>query len=404
MDAMSGKKYGKFLFNKGKRALDDNTIGLVPFIKYDNAIQYFHRASLIFLVSSQHREASECLVECARIHSKYLKEERDAAFFLIQAAEIYLKVDKNESISLFKAALQRFCDMGDFTIAANLQFEVAEIHFGLRNMEDAAIAFRRSADLYAFLPDRSNYCLRMSATCYTAINEYKIAGDLFLLVAESYTQSNMQKFNCNEMLLSCIFCQIALSEEGDNSQKYAKILDFSINLEDVNFIWKGCKEAMFVRNLIKARIDCNIHDFADHMYHWNLARPLEMFQILILKTFIHKEIQAEIANKNALQKQARKEAEKKISHAERRRKKRLNKRADSDSDSDNGSNSDNASESTGSDSGSDDGGINDNGDNEDRINQSSGINELDEDDHNGEIPEELKDANKTDKKYEKKWK
>lgn len=413
---LTAKMKGKVMWEKGKKALDKPILSAAQFIKYDEAVQYFHRSALIYLACSRWREAAESLVECARIHSRFLKEERDAAMFLIQAAEITLRFEKNDAIRHFKSAIKIFCDIGDFLKAGNLQYEVAELQYGLRNMEEAAQAYRRCADLLASNRDRSDYCIYMSALCYTDIKEYKIASDLFVLVAEGSIQSNLRKMNSRTMLLYSVFCRIALPAEphDDNSfNKYEEILAYSESLEKLDFSWRGSKEALFIVNMVKARKAFDLHAFADHMYHWNLVKPLLRFQIVILKSVIHAEIQAEIDRKEKERDLARKEAERRIRRAERRRKKRLQRAANKDDDDGSGSDSDSdkgsdaGSESTDSEKSADD-------DSEIDGNEANPVDDVlkdlaheyddEEDEKKAPIPNHLKDANKTDKKYEKKWK
>ena len=409
---LSDKMRGKMLWEKGKKALDKPILSVAPFIKYDEAVQYFHKSALMYLACSRWREAAECLAECARIHSRFLKEERDAAIFLIQAAEITLKFEKNDAIRHFKSAIKIFCDIGDFLKAGNLQYEVAELQYGLRNMEEAAQAFRRGADLLASNPDRSDYCLYMSALCYTDIKEYKIACDLFMLVAEGSIQSNLRQLNSRTMLLCSVLCRVGLQAEPDDHNsvnKYEDILAFSESLEKLDFKWRGSKEALFVVNVIKARKEFDLHAFADHIYHWNLVKPLLRFQIVILQSFIYAEIQAEIDRKEKERDLARREAERRIRNAQRRRQKRLQREANkSDDDSDSGSDrgSDSGSESTESEKSADE--ESDDGDEADPVDDvlKDLANEFDDEDDEKKapIPDHLKDANKTDKKYEKKWK
>ena len=103
---LSGKRKAKMLYNKGLKALDKLILPQAPFLKYDDAVQYFHQSALVYLSCSKWREAAESLLECARIHRKFLKEERESAIFLTEAANILLRVDKRDAIKRLKPPLK----------------------------------------------------------------------------------------------------------------------------------------------------------------------------------------------------------------------------------------------------------------------------------------------------------
>ncbi|CAM9201025.1 unnamed protein product, partial [Ectocarpus fasciculatus] len=266
-----------------------------PFLKYDEGLKYFNRASLVYLACSRWREAADSLLECARIHLRFLKEDREAAIFLTQAAEATFKIDKNETIKHLKSAIKIYCDIGDFLKAGTLQSEVADMQYELKNFEEAAMGYRRAADFFSSLPDRSDYCLFMAANCFCEIKEYRIASDIYLLVAEGCVQSNLRKFNARTMLLNSILCKMdtrAAEDDEGSLNKYELLLEQSASFERIDFSWRGSKEAFFVKNIIQTRLTYNLNDFADHIYHWNNVKPLSRFNILILR-IIESEIQAE---------------------------------------------------------------------------------------------------------------
>lgn len=412
---LSGKRKAKMLYNKGLKALDKLILPQAPFLKYDDAVQYFHQSALVYLSCSKWREAAESLLECARIHRKFLKEERESAIFLTEAANILLRVDKRDAIKQFKAAIKIYCDIGDFSKAGNLQFEVAELQYELKSTEEAAVAYRRAADFYSPNPDRSDYCLFQAAECYGQVKQFKIAADLYLLVAEGCTQSNLRKFNSRPMLLNHMLCNMAIMDEvseDPESEPFITRLDelvtLSKKLEDIDFSWRGSREQKFFSNIVSTIKSFSMHDFADHIYHWNLVKPFTSFQISVMKTF-HDYIKFVLDKREKVRQLAQKEQERRLRRAERRRKKReMREEADADTNSDEGS--DAGSEGSSDIQSSDHDGSADNKSDSDSSKEDEVenlINDLDkepgDEDEKVELPDELKDSHKATRTFEKKW-
>lgn len=404
---LKGRRRAKHLFKMGMLALDKRIMREAPFLKYDEGLMYLNRSALVYLTCSRWREAADALLECARIHLKFLKEEKEAAIFLTQAAEATSKIDKNESIKHLKSAIKIYCDLGDFVKAGALQSEVADVQYELKNFEEAAIAFRRAADFFSSIPDRSDFCLFMAANSFCEIKEYRVASDIFMLVAEGCVQSNLRKFNSRGMLLNSILCKFETSATEDDighAKKYDALLQQCGSYEKIDFSWRGSKESLFVRNIIRSRLAYNIHDFADHIYHWNNIKPLSRYNILILRD-VWSEIQAELDAREAAKLKARMEIEKRERRAARRKLKRQRKEENGlDNDSDDGS--DGAlSSSDGSEKNSVD---------DDEFNPTTESMKLvdtltqeleadDEDEIEIELPDDLKDKYKSIKSHEKRW-
>ena len=410
---LRGRRRANYLFKMGMKALDKRIMTEAPFLKYDEALQYLNRSALVYLSCSRWRSATDSLLECARIHLKFLKEEKEAAILLTQAAETTSKFDKNETIKHLKSAIKIYCDLGDFVKAGTLQSEVADMQYELKNFEEAAIAFRRAADFLSNIPDRSDHCLFMAANCFCEIKEYLVASDLYMLVAEGCVQSNLRKFNARPMLLNSILCKLSTPIAEDDTggeKKYQTLLDQNVSLEKIDFSWRASKESLFVKNVIKSRLSYDIHDFADHIYYWNNVKPFNRFNIVLLR-ILQKEIQLELDSREAAKMKARLEIEKRERRAERRRLKRLKKAENDsdDSDSDSGSDAGDSSSDSGEGSGESENDIDPTSESAKLVNsvvQALDVNDDDEqevEEGKIELPDHLKDKYKATKSHEKKW-
>lgn len=285
----------------------------------------------------------------------------------------------------------------------------------MKSTEEAAVAYRRAADFYSPNPDRSDYCLFQAAECYGQVKQFKIAADLYLLVAEGCTQSNLRKFNSRPMLLNHMLCNMAIMDEvseDPESEPFITRLDelvtLSKKLEDIDFSWRGSREQKFFSNIVSTIKSFSMHDFADHIYHWNLVKPFTSFQISVMKTF-HDYIKFVLDKREKVRQLAQKEQERRLRRAERRRKKReMREEADADTNSDEGS--DAGSEGSSDIQSSDHDGSADNKSDSDSSKEDEVenlINDLDkepgDEDEKVELPDELKDSHKATRTFEKKW-
>jgi hypothetical protein len=61
----------------------------------------------------------------------------------------------------------------------------------------------------------------------------------------------------------------------------------------LDYLWRRSKEKLFIRNVIKARMELDMHSFADHLYYWTNVRPLNELRTILLKV-VYNELQMSI--------------------------------------------------------------------------------------------------------------
>jgi hypothetical protein len=65
--------------------------------------------------------------------------------------------------------------------------------------------------------------------------------------------------------------------------KYEALFSMNEQFERIDYLWRRSKEKLFVRNIIRARTDVDIHALADHLYYWSNVRPLNSCRTILLK-------------------------------------------------------------------------------------------------------------------------
>jgi tetratricopeptide (TPR) repeat protein len=297
----------KKLMAKAEKSLHAKLIMNGFFLKFETSAFQYYQAALSFRACSIWRDAGYCLVRCAYLHQYRLRNLLEAALIYSEAAEVYEKIDKGESMKNYKHSISLYCDLGRFDIAGKIQKKLATSHLRLKHYEEAAEGFRKASDFLSNIPDQSDYCLEKAAECLIELGEYQAASDLYTIIAESYAQSNMKYFNCRDKLFRSIMCLFAKPmepeeideddynaiDDGGSAQKYANIRSVIASHERIDVLWRCSKEVKFINNIIECREEYDQNDFADHLYYYHTAKSLQRVDLKMLKV-VADEIQDEL--------------------------------------------------------------------------------------------------------------
>ncbi len=322
------KKRGKQLSDKADALLEagmGGKLAIAAFLKYDDCAGFFYRSSISYRASGRYRESGDALVRCAKMHQK-LKLFLEAATLFTEAADVYIKVDKGECVRAFRSAISIYCDAGKFDIAARMERKVAHMHFQSKHWEDACFHYKKAANFLAGEAqlDQADNCLEFAVICLEEMSELHKAQSLLETVAKNCTEQNLRRFNAkwhlfNALLMMLheplVFAYTDVTEvilkpgiiqkdiitvdmvvERDSNEKYRKILAKSREYEQMDFMFRVSKECLFIDNLIKMRLEFDIHGCMDHIYYWNNVRPLERFQLKYIKVVVE-EIRTELARR-----------------------------------------------------------------------------------------------------------
>jgi len=68
-----------------------------------------------------------------------------------------------------------------------------------------------------------------------------------------------------------------------SKNKYSEISVKVAEYEQFDYLWRCAKEVEFFSNIIRFRLEFDIHNLVDHIYYWNNVRPLTRHQLILLK-------------------------------------------------------------------------------------------------------------------------
>ena len=335
MDAISAQLYrhrkrGQKFYDLAESSLVQK-LKSAEFLRLDVAAFFFYLSSVSFRCCSRWTDAAASLVRCAEIHLK-AKMSQEAAVLYSEASEVVNKTDREEGKRSAKKAIAIYCDMGRFDIAGRMERKLAKAEFHMGHWEEAAQHYRKSANFLAgeMMLDQSDACIEKSAECYINMHELADAARMYIILAEGCKESNLRRFNARSKIFMALLCHIGIPmtlneivlppvvdwrgdprerdkdeieedtkkltlEEWNRStdEKYDNVLKLMSEYEAIDFMWASAKDQVFLKNIITARRAYDKHELADHLYHWNMVRPLDRVQLRLLRVLVD-EVQHEL--------------------------------------------------------------------------------------------------------------
>lgn len=237
--------------------------------KYEEAAEMFTKAANLFKVAKQWNDAGSAFEQTARCHLK-CDSPHEAATAYSDAANCYKKTDAQRAILLYKEGVALQIDMGRFTTAAKLQKEIAELHEGENNLEEAMDAYQTAADYYLGEESNSaaNQCLLKVAGFAAATSDYKRAIEIYEQVAMSSLESTLLKWSVKDYFLRAGICHLA----SEGAQAAATALE-RYKQEDTSFA--STREGTFLENITRAYEDLDIDDFMDKVKEYDEISRLD---------------------------------------------------------------------------------------------------------------------------------
>ncbi len=327
------KKRGKYLTKRAQEILVEGTQGkasnaIAAFLKHDDAASMFYKGHVSYKASGRFREAADSLILCAKMY-EHQKMFLEAGTLYTEASDLYNKVDKGECVRTLRKAISIYCDAGKFEISARMERKVADMHFESKHWEEAAFHYRKAANFLAGeqLLDQSDLCLMKASTCFAELGELEKVKELEEMCAYGSVQSNLRRFNARGHIMSAVMTLLAKPinyQYGNVTEKILRhgmqdfkhvepedvikeatvgkydVISIAINeYDNLDYMWKPCKEKQFLQNVVKFRLEWDLHNLVDHIYYWNNVRPLSRFHLRYLKCVVD-EITTEEARKKEL--------------------------------------------------------------------------------------------------------
>lgn len=284
----------------------------------DSTAFNYYLESVDLRVKGQWKNGGDKLIRCAEQYST-LRMFLEAAAVYCEAGDCYLKVDKDEAQKAWAQAVKIFCDLNHYDISGRLEKRMADMHFGFKHYEDAALHYRKAANFLLNEPDQSDACLERSAEALIWNGDCEQSHLIYENIGISCAKTNLRSFQANRMLMMAILCLfgteiiVTMPSDADHHHhkkkhkdeperervyskpdhlvvlqhryqvKYDEIKQKIAEYDTFTATWSICKERRFVSNLLAFRMEENFNQLVDHIYYWNNIRPLSAVALKLLK-------------------------------------------------------------------------------------------------------------------------
>eukprot|EP01006_Ploeotia_vitrea_P009390 TRINITY_DN22014_c0_g1_i1.p1 TRINITY_DN22014_c0_g1~~TRINITY_DN22014_c0_g1_i1.p1 ORF type:complete len:315 (-),score=-0.15 TRINITY_DN22014_c0_g1_i1:31-975(-) len=267
--------------------------------KFEEAFNYFKVAANAYKLNDQFQESGDCYMkanECAAVVDGS-STSTDCINMLIEAANVYKRVDLVKAIETFNKAVQIYCDSQRIGQAARYQKEIAEMLENDNNLDMALIAYEKAADLYskdnkasaakdcnlkvAFIYS-SNACGLAADTSSedpnknnTIIQYFQKASNIYATIGEEALKSKLGSFSAKGHFFNSLLCTLALGDEVELDQKLNQY-------KNLDHTFGSSRECTFIEKLKESISNCSIEDFSNACSDFDRITPLDPWKTSML--------------------------------------------------------------------------------------------------------------------------
>jgi alpha-soluble NSF attachment protein len=265
--------------------------------RYEEAFNYYKAAANAYKLSDDYSDSGDCYLkasECAGVMDENVASV-DAVNMIIEAANVYRRVDITKAIDSFGKAIQIYLDTARIGQAARYQKEVAEIFEQDGNMEAALESYETAANLYSKDNKKSNAkdCnLKVATMCSTAacalandksdptnatkaVEQFQRAAQIFESIGKESLESKLGAFSAKGYFFQALLCTMALGDEVAIEQKLT-------NFKNSDHTFPNSRECQFVEKLVSCFQSMSVEDFATAAAEFDRITPLDPWKTSVL--------------------------------------------------------------------------------------------------------------------------
>lgn len=244
--------------------------------KYENAKELYQKAANQYKVEKLWSEAGDAFVKVAECEIK-MKSQHEAASTFKDAASCFKKSNPEEAYIYFNEAITLYCEIGRFTTAGKLEKEIAEIHEGEGETEEAIEHYQKAADYFTGEDQHSaaNPCLLKVAYFSAELEKYESPIEIFEDIGKASLASNLLKFNAKSHFLDAGILKIV---SGDTVAANLAIQKYT----DLDYTFASSRECQFLVDLVAAVEAFDEAAFTDHVFNYDNISKLVPWRITML--------------------------------------------------------------------------------------------------------------------------
>lgn len=175
----------------------------------EEAAELYHQAANLYKKHSKWNEAGKAFIRVSELKDSNV----DVASNLVDAGNCFKKCDPNEAISVLGKAIDKFTDMGRFSIAAKHHQTIAEIcETELADIGRCMQHYEKAADYYRADESNSaaNKCILKVAEFAAQTKDYDRAIKIYHQVAQQSLNSSLLKYSAKDYFFKALLCHLCV--------------------------------------------------------------------------------------------------------------------------------------------------------------------------------------------------
>eukprot|EP00744_Colponema_vietnamica_P004263 GILI01006402.1.p1 GENE.GILI01006402.1~~GILI01006402.1.p1 ORF type:complete len:293 (-),score=136.06 GILI01006402.1:34-912(-) len=244
--------------------------------RYEEAYDLYQKAANNFKRAKQWTDAAEAYNRCVVCQQK-LGSIHEAANMMVEAANCLKKVNPSAAVDQFNQAVRLYEENGQFSQAAKLVKQTAELLEGDGMLQPSGEAYEKAAELFNLCNSEStaNGCLIKVADINAHLNNYRKAFDMYERVAVPSLDNSLMKFSAKDYFFKAVLCVMATADWVGAEAALARFKDLLPSFSNT-------REAQLLQSILDANEKGSVDDFTDAVADFNNITQLDSLKTHLL--------------------------------------------------------------------------------------------------------------------------
>eukprot|EP00052_Salpingoeca_macrocollata_P030566 m.320043 g.320043 ORF g.320043 m.320043 type:complete len:292 (+) comp23705_c0_seq1:130-1005(+) len=247
-----------------------------PTEKYEDAAEMYRGAANKFKLMKAWKEAGDAYREAYECHVK-AQVTHEASTDLVDAANVYKKVDNKLALEVMELAVTLYVDMGRLAIAAKHTTGAAELCEQQGELARAKDLYSQAAQYFESEDSGSsaNKAKLKVAHLSAQLENYEEAAELFEEAALGMVDNHLLKFNAKEYFLKAGLCRLAA---GD----VVAAKDAAERFTSSHPAFADTREQKFLSSIVEAVEEGDVDKFTAHVQRYDEITKLDAWMTAVL--------------------------------------------------------------------------------------------------------------------------
>jgi alpha-soluble NSF attachment protein len=244
--------------------------------KYEDAEEIYEKAANMFKMAKKWQLAGDAFIKASEMHLK-LGNKHDIAQCYNSAATCYKKVNPQEAINCLRMAVEIFCELGRFSVAAKQQKEIAELYEEEKEYDECIVNYEKAAEYFSTedASSSANACLLKVALYSAQLEKYDKAIEIFERVAAGSIDNTLLKYSVKDHFMHAALCHMCTGEIHTAKRALERYQEM-----DVTF--SSTRECEFLKNIMLAFEEGDVDAFTGHVIDFDSISKLNNWKTTML--------------------------------------------------------------------------------------------------------------------------